>query len=151
MDNRHHLHAKKTQAYHPPLFFPLLSPYNRNRLKAEIAERSTNERLASNALATPSPIWLQNFPNKVHVFIHWSSICPNCAKTAVCAAAATADKVKYAITWYKQATKYNSWVFSKVMFHAIPSSDVYNAAEVVWYYRWSISWLNLTTIVACCA
>lgn len=53
-------------------------------------------RLAKTALASPSATWLQNFPYKLHTFIHCSSGCPTFANIDDCAAAATAANVKYA-------------------------------------------------------
>ena len=84
--------------YHLPLYFPL-SPYSRKRLKAEIAERMSVERVITTEVATPSPIWLQNFPNNVHVFIHSSSVCPYLENTADWTEAATAAILKYANIW----------------------------------------------------
>ncbi|KAJ6363721.1 hypothetical protein OIU78_003819 [Salix suchowensis] len=83
------------RTYH--LAASLLPPYKRKRLKQEIQDKTTMLTLTNTALAIPSPTWLQNFPYMLHIFIHWRSVCPNFANAADCAAAATADNVRYAI------------------------------------------------------
>ena len=85
------------RTYHLAPSLPLLPPYKRKRLKEEIQDKTTMLTLTNSALAIPSPTWLQKFPYMLHIFIHWRSGCPNFAKDADCAAAATADKVRYAI------------------------------------------------------
>ncbi|KAK1395465.1 hypothetical protein POM88_014521 [Heracleum sosnowskyi] len=87
------------QFYHLALFLSLLFPYNRNKLKADIAERITMLRLAITALAIPSPTWLQNFPYMVHTFIHCKVGSPIFENNAACKADAVAAKHEYVIIW----------------------------------------------------
>ncbi|CAL9073107.1 unnamed protein product [Musa textilis] len=82
--------------YQLPLFCSLILPYKRKRLKADMEETITRQRQARKALAMPSPTWVQNFPYRLHSFIHCSSAWPDWPSSAASAAAAIAADATYA-------------------------------------------------------
>ncbi|THU64360.1 hypothetical protein C4D60_Mb01t25670 [Musa balbisiana] len=82
--------------YQLPLFCSLVLPYKRKRLKADMEETITRQRQARKALAMPSPTWVQNFPYRLHSFIHCSSAWPDWPSSAASAAAAIAADATYA-------------------------------------------------------
>ncbi|RWW14518.1 hypothetical protein BHE74_00023279 [Ensete ventricosum] len=68
----------------------------RKRLKADMEETIIRQRQARKAVAMPSPTWVQNFPYRLHSFIHCSSAWPDWPSSAASAAAAIAADARYA-------------------------------------------------------
>lgn len=145
------------KSYHLALLLPLVPPYKRKRLKADIQDRTTMLRLTNIALPTPSPTWLQNFPYILHIFIHCSSGWPNFASVADCAAAATADTVMYAITCPNKITItkcHKKWAF---FFSAQLNIEVlapiwttnYNLASIWSHPHIFWSWHYIMQIIYC--
>lgn len=85
------------------LLLLLFLPYKRKRLKADMEETVTMQRQARKALTIPPPTRVQNFPYRLHIFIHCSSCCPNWPSSAACTAAATAARVRYDIPWRRRS------------------------------------------------